>query len=92
MSATSLASFAMIGSGVCAGAISAYHETAEKPGRSPASATVGMSGIVGLRSRLATPSARSSPLWISCLALESCANVSVISPLRTSVSAGPSPR
>ena len=81
----------MIASGVPAGAIRAYHDTASKPGM-PASAMVGRPGMASLRFALAMPSARSSPLSISGLAVESCANIMVTSPRSTSVSAGATPR
>ena len=81
----------MIASGVPAGAISAYQETASKPGI-PASAIVGTSESAGLRVALAMPSARNSPLSISGFAVESCENIMVTSPRSTSVSAGVTPR
>ena len=82
----------MIASGVPAGAISAYQETASKPGMSRPSAIVGTSGSAALRAALAMPSARSSPLSISGFAVESCENIMVTSPRSTSVSAGVTPR
>ena len=92
MRATSRCSFETTASGVPAGAISAYHDTAAKPGRPAASATVGTSGRTALRSALAIPSARSSPASIRGFAVESWAKIIVTSPRKTSVKAGDTPR
>ena len=75
---------------VPAGASSAYHDTASKPGK-PDSAIVGTSGKSGVRFALATPRARSFPAWMCGSAADDCANMNAIWPPSRSRSAGAVP-
>jgi hypothetical protein len=89
--ATSVWILAITSRGVPAGTISAYHDTASKPGKSAADAMVGTPGNASRGAVLATPSARSVPALMCGRAEGTWAIISWMRPPNRSFIAGPTP-
>ena len=83
-------SLATTGSGVPAGASTTFHSYASAPG-TPASASVGTSGRMGVRLPEVTARARSLPLWMCCSVEARLPKNTGTCPPITSFRAGPPP-